>query len=137
MKHLIIASMLTLSAAAAVAQPFEFQLRTGGPEHNFYEGTEGMHFAPVVPTGGMTGYQAWIEGANVDGIALNNFRGEIIESGPSRISLYEVHRDSPEGVAYRDYHDRYPADTDWDAVRRDYRMQQELAADANSGTGDS
>ena len=137
MKHLIIASVLALSTGAAVAQPFEFQIRTGGPEHNFYEDTEGMHFAPVVPSGGITAYQAWIEGANVDGIGLNDFRGRIIESGPSRISLYEVYRDSPEGVAYRDYHDRYPVDTDWDAVSREFRMQQELAAEPPSSVGDS
>ena len=72
--------------------------------------------------------------ANVDGIAPNDFHGTIELSGPSRISLWEVQRDSREGIAYRQYHEAYPADTDWDRVAREWRginQQQDLAAEIN------
>ena len=44
----------------------------------------------------------------------------IVKSGPIRISLYEVQRDSSEASANRGYYDRFPADTDWAAVAREY-----------------
>jgi hypothetical protein len=59
--------------------------------------------------------------ANVDGIAPNRFAGTVVPSGLTRISLYEIQRGSPEGIAYRDYHERYPADTDWDRLAREFR----------------
>lgn len=108
MKHLIIAGIFAVSTGAAVAEPFEFQKQWGGPENDLYESTEGMSFAPVAKSGETPSLTVWMQEANVDGIALNDFRGEIIESGPSRISLYEIQRGSPEGIAYSDYHERYP-----------------------------
>jgi hypothetical protein len=78
--------------------------------------------------------------ANVDGIAANDFRGRIVESGPSRISLYEIQRDSPEGIAYSDYHERFPVDTDWEAVAREFHQGQSnrgLASGAGSVEGES
>ena len=127
MKTSIIAGILALSTTAAVAQPFEFQERIGSQEYDTYSETRGMSFAPVTKTGGPSAYEVLIQSANVDGIAFNAFEGEIIKSGPTRISLYEVLRDSSEGIAYSDYHERFPEDTDWDAVARDYRQQRALA----------
>lgn len=141
MKQLIIAGIFAASSAAAVAEPFEFQKQFGGPENNMYEeGTEGMSFAPVVESGIVPSLTVWMQDANVDGIALNDYRGSIIETGPSRISLYEIQRDSPEGIAYSDYHERYAADTDWDAVARDFRQanrDQGLASGSQLKEGDS
>jgi hypothetical protein len=141
MKNLIIAGLFALSSAAAVAEPFEFQKQFGGPENNIYwEGTEGMTFAPVVKSGKVSSLTVWMQSANVDGIAPNDFEGTLIESGPSRISLYEIQRDSPEGIAYSDYHERYPADTDWDQVARDFRqnrLNDGLASGTDLNKGDS
>ncbi len=128
MKKSIIAGILALSTTAAIAQPFEFQQRIGSQEYDPYSETRGMSFAPVTKTGRASAYEVLIQSANVDGIAFNDFEGEIIKSGPTRISLYEVLRDSSEGIAYSDYHERFPEDTDWDAVAYDYRQQQALAA---------
>lgn len=126
MKKLFIAGILAVSTTAAIAQPFEFQERIGSQEYDHYSDTRGMSFAPVTKTGRVSSYEALIQSANVDGIAFHDFEGEIIESGPTRISLYEVLRDSSEGIAYQGYHERYPENTDWDAVASDYRQQQEL-----------
>ena len=140
MKHLIIAGVFAISTSAAFAQPFEFQKRFGGPEYDLYESTEGMTFAPVEKTGRVSSLTVLMQDANVDGVALNDYRGRIVESGPSRISLYEIQRGSPEGIAYRDYHERYAADTDWDAVARDFRrsrLNEGLASGAKLHKGDS
>lgn len=140
MKHLIIAGIFAVSTSAAIAEPFEFQKRFGGPEYDFYESTEGMTFAPVVKSGKVSSLTAWMLEADVEGVALNDFRGTIIESGPSRISLYEIQRDSPEGIAYSDYYERYAEDTDWDAVAREFResrLNQGLASGSELKEGDS
>lgn len=139
MKQLCIAGILAIATTTVVAQPFEFQKRIGGPEYNFYEDTEGMTFAPVVPNGKRSSLMTWMYEANVDGIALNRFEGTNVMTGPTRISLYEFMRDTPEGAANRDYYERFPADTDWDAVAREYREQQNrgIAADAKRHGGDS
>ena len=99
-----------------------------------------MTFAPVEKSDMVPSLSVWMETANVDSIADNDFRGTIIKSGPSRISLYEIQRDSPEGIAYSDYHERYSADTDWDAVARAYRqsrLNQGLASGTEPQQGDS
>jgi hypothetical protein len=139
MKHLIVAGMFAVASSAAVAEPFEFQKRIGSTEYDFYADTEHMTFAPVVKSGRPSSLGAWMVGANVDGIAPNDFKGTIVKSGPSRISLYEFVRDSPEGIAYRDYHERYPVGTDWDAVARAYRegRHEGLAAGVQPRDGDS
>ncbi len=125
MKHLAIAGIFAIASSAAIAEPFDYQKQWGGPELNPYHGTENLSFAPVVERAGRSSLTAWMLGANVDGVALNEFEGRIVKSGPTRISLYEFVRDSPEGIAYRDYHERFPADTDWDAVAREYRERQD------------
>lgn len=140
MKHLIIAGVFALSSTAAVADAFEWQKRIGGPELDLYESTHGMTFAPVEKSNLVPSLTAWMETADVDGIAGNDFHGTIIESGPSRISLYEIQRGSPEGIAYSDYHERYSADTDWDAVARAFRrsrLDQDVASDSKPQKGDS
>ena len=119
MKRTIIAALLTVAAGSAAANnPFEFQKQIGAEE--YVHGADAAHitFAPVERSAFVPSGFAWTLDANVDGIAMNDFEGVIVKSGPSRISLYEVHRDSPEGIAYRDYHERYPAGTDWDRIAR-------------------
>lgn len=139
MKTLLFAGVLAVATTTAIAQPFEFQKRIGGPEYDFYADTEGMVFAPVTPSGKRSSLMTWMYAANVDGIALNDFKGEIVKSGPTRISLYEVMRDSPEGTANRDYYARFPAGTDWEAVAREYREQHNrgIAADATTRDAES
>ena len=140
MKNLIIAGLVAFASNAALAEPFEFQKRIGGPEYDFSDGTEHMSFAPVVASGSTPSLTGWMQEANVDGIAANDFRGRVIESGPSRISLYEIQRDSPEGIAYSDYHERYAVDTDWDAVAREFRqdrINRGMASGAGSVQGES
>ena len=125
MKRSIIAAMLiTVAGSAAANNPFDFQKQFGSEE--YVHGADAAHitFAPVERSNLVPSGFAWTLDANVDGIALNDFRGTIVKSGPSRISLYEVYRDSPEGIGYSDYHERYPADTDWDRVAREYRESQ-------------
>lgn len=139
MKHLIVAGIFAIASTASVAEPFAFQKQIGGPEYDFYEDTRHMHFAPVTERAGTSSLTAWMVGANVDGIAPNDFKGQIVKSGPTRISLYEFVRGSPEGIAYRDYHARFPADTDWDAVAREYREQHQpgIAAATQPRYGES
>ena len=125
MKRSIIAALLTVAAGSAAANnPFDFQLQFGSEE--YVHGADAVHmtFAPVERSDFVPGVFALTLNANVDGIAMNDFEGTILKSGPSRISLYEVYRGSPEGTAYRDYHESYPADTDWDHVAREYRESQ-------------
>jgi hypothetical protein len=140
MKHLIVAGIFAVSTSAAFAEPFEYQKRFGGPEYDPYESTAGMSFAPVVKSGKTASLSTWMLEGDVEGVAPNDYRGTIIESGPSRISLYEIQRDSPEGIAYSDYHERYAADTDWDAVAREFRqsrLNQGLVSGVDLQGGDS
>ena len=141
MKRSIIAALLTIAAGSAAANnPFDFQLQFGAEE--YVHGADAAHitFAPVERSDFSPSGFAWTLDANVDGIAMNDFEGTIVKSGPSRISLYEVHRDSPEGIAYSDYHERYPTNTDWDRIAREYResqMDKGLVSDIRSEGGHS
>lgn len=140
MKHLIIAGIFAFASSASFAEPFEFQKRFGGPEYDPYESTKGMSFAPVAKSGKASSLTTWMLAADVEGVAPNDYRGTIIKSGPSRISLYEIQRDSPEGIAYSDYYERHAADTDWDEVAREFRqerMNRGLASGAELKEGDS
>lgn len=127
MKRLFIASLLTLAAGTAAAnQPFEFQRQIGAEE--YVHGYDARHLAFPAVTG--TTLPASLEtavlAADVDGVAAFGRATDIQPSGPGRISLWEIQRGSSEGIAYRQYHERYPVDTDWDAVKRDF---QTLSAD--------
>ena len=124
MKRTITAILVAMAAGTAAAQSFDFQLQFGSEEYVPGHDAAHMTFAPVERSPIEPSVFAVYRESNVDGIALNQYSGEIVKSGPSRISLYEVMRDSPEGVAYSDYHARYPADTDWDRVAREYRDSQ-------------
>ena len=140
MKTLILAGAFALASTAASAGSSDFLSHIGGPEYNFNESTQGMTFAQVERNDRASSLSRLVLESNVDGIALNDFQGEIMESGPSRISLYEVVRDSPEGIAYRDYHERFAADTDWAQVARDYRagqVEDSIASATETQDGDS
>ncbi len=140
MKTVIIAGIFALASTAATAGSSDFLSHIGGPEYDFNYGTEGMTFAPVEKSDRVASLNRLVIESNVDGIALNDFRGTIDTWGPSRISLYEVVRDSPEGLSYSDYHQRFAADTDWDQVAREYRankLNEGIAADVQSRDGDS
>jgi len=78
MKHLLIAGIFAVSTSAALAEPFEFQKRFGGPEYDPYESTEGMSFAPVAKSGKTSSLSAWMLAADVEGVAPNDYRGTII-----------------------------------------------------------
>ena len=140
MKTVIIAGIVALASTAATAGSSDFLSHIGGPEYNFADGTEGMTFAQVEKSHSVASLSRLMVESNVDGIALNDFRGTIDTYGPSRISLYEVVRESPEGISYRDYHERFAADTDWAQVARDYRANKHnegIAADVQTRDGDS
>lgn len=138
MRKILILGLAALTSTTFAA-PFEYEKQIGHHEYDHTELSRGMHFAPVEKSDLVPSLTRWTIGADVDGIALNDYRGTIIESGPTRISLYEVMRDSPEGIAYRDYHEKYPVDTDWAAVAREFRAQRErdIAARAAPLDGDS
>lgn len=139
MKHLIIAGLMATSTIV-LAQPFEFETRIGSTEYDPFADTAHLVFDVVDGGTQVSSLERWMIDANVDGVAPNDFQGEIVKSGPSRISLYEIFRDSPEGTAYRDYHERYPVSTDWDSIARDYRdgrVEGGIAAKSPMRDGDS
>lgn len=122
MQRIVISAFLALSAglAAAAPQDFELQIGTSELDPSIWEGPEFQvrnfqpsHFVPSVI--------ALYEEAKIDGAGLNEFEGSITPSGPTRISLYEVYRGSPEGIAYADYHQQYRIDANWEAIAQDYR----------------
>jgi hypothetical protein len=140
MKHLTLAGLLAVSVGTAGAEPFDFQRQIGSTEYNPTEDTEQLTFAPVTESDHVSSLTAWMLDADVDGIAPNEFTGSIVKSGPSRISLYEIQRGSPEGIANRDYHERYAADTDWDAVAGEFHarhVNRGLASGTESKAGNS
>jgi hypothetical protein len=121
MKHLVTTAILAATIGSANALTFDFQAQFAAEE--YVPGYDARHiaFAPVAPSASVVSLNRWMQQANVDGIAPNDFQGVIVETGPTRISLYEFVRDSPEGIAHAGYHERFPADTDWDRVARDHR----------------
>lgn len=121
MKQLFIAGVLAIATSAAAAQPFEFQRQFGSTEYVYDADTRDMTFAPVQPSDAVPSLYSVMLAADVDGIAPNHRVGDIVPSGPTRISLYEVQRGSPEATANDGYYARYPADTDWDRLAREFR----------------
>lgn len=122
MKRYIIATIVAMSSQFALAEPFEFQKVVGSSEldPSIWEGP-----GHVVKRGGPSNFEdslaAVYAATNLDGRQPFAFVGKIERSGPTRISLYEAYRGSPEGTAYRDYHERFPADADWGAIAQDYK----------------
>ncbi|MCB1773938.1 MAG: hypothetical protein KDI88_10000 [Gammaproteobacteria bacterium] len=133
MKRTLIAAILAATAGTVGAQSFQFQQQFGSEEYVAGHDAAGMTFAPVETSNRIASLTRWMLDANVDGIAPNAHDGIIIETGPTRISLYEFVRDSPEGIAYADYHDRYPAGTDWDRVAQVFREHNNGAVAVESG----
>ena len=133
MKRTLIATLLATTASVSFANsPFDFQKQFGSEEYVHGYDAADLVFAPVIASDFTPSLDETMLSANVDSIAPNEFVGEIVESGPTRISLYEVHRDSPEGIAYSGYHERFPADTNWNALRSD-----RMASSADADNGDS
>lgn len=122
MKNIAIATAIILSSSVALAEPHGYQLQVGsseldpsiwdGPGHAPQPRT-GQHFEPSLT--------AFYEEVDVEGSAAFAYVGSVEKSGPSRISLYEAQRGSPEATAYQDYYDRFPADTDWAAVADNWK----------------
>jgi hypothetical protein len=112
------------AGTAAANAPFDFQLQFGSEEYVHGTDAAAMTFAPVTGTDTLSSRDSLYLAANVDGIAPDDFTGVIEPYGPSRISLWEVQRDSPEGIAYRQYHEQYPVGTDWDRVAREWRADR-------------
>ena len=112
MKALIIAGVFAISSTTAIAGSSNFLSHIGGPEYNFAYGSESMTFVPAEKSDAVPSVTRLIIESNVDGIAKNDFQGEITPAGPSRISLYEVVRGSPEGLSYSGYHQRFAAESD-------------------------
>jgi len=139
MKRTLIAAILAATATTVGAHSFEFQQQFGSEEYVPGYDAAGMTFAPVERSDRVASLTTWMIDANVDGIAPNSYDGIIMESGPTQISLYEFVRDSPEGIAYTGYHDRYPAGTDWDHVAREFRERSNEAIAAGNviESGDS
>lgn len=117
MKHFALLNAITLSCGVALAAPHDYQLQIGSSEldPSIWEGAEPTWQA-VERSRRMDSRSALYRSANVDGDQPFHFVGRIVPSGPTRVPLYEVYRDSPEGTAYRDYFERFPADTDWKAI---------------------
>ena len=121
MKKLLVATVLAGAAGTATAAPFDFQRQVGSSEYVPGYDTAGLHFPQIGGSVATASLNRWMLSANVDGVAGNEFRGSIDRSGPTRISLYEFMRESPEATANSGYYARFPADTDWSRVAEAYR----------------
>ncbi|MCP5312170.1 MAG: hypothetical protein H6955_01350 [Chromatiaceae bacterium] len=115
MKRTLIASLLAIATGSAIAQPFDFQRQFGSSEYVPGADTAHLRFEPVVESGTASSLSALMLASDVDGIAPNRFVGDIVASGPTRISLYEVQRGSPEATAYRAYYERFPT-SGWSTI---------------------
>lgn len=126
MNKLIIASAIALAAGLGQAEPFAFEKQFGNPDLDPMLGAPDIAFAPVEPSRFTPSVYVWYSGnPDVDVRAGIDYEGHIVPSGPTRISLYEFYRGNPDGTAYRDYHQRYPMDTDWEAIAQEHRRQQQ------------
>jgi hypothetical protein len=85
--------LVAASSGAVITQPFDFQRQIGSTGYNITEDTDHLDFAPTSRSGHVSSLTEWMQGANV------------------------------EGIAYRDYRERYASGTDWDKVAREYRAQ--------------
>ncbi|MGB5201448.1 MAG: hypothetical protein WBN68_18975 [Sedimenticolaceae bacterium] len=117
MKNIAIATAIALSSGVAFAAPHNYQLQVGSSEldPSIWEGPE-LVVKDFEPSKFKDSLAAVYELSDLDEGQPFPFVGTIVPSGPTRISLYEAYRDTPEGTAYRDYYERFPADTNWSAV---------------------
>lgn len=122
MKRIIASTALILAGSIAHAAPLGYQAQIGTSEldPSIWEGP-----GDVVKAKPSRDFEPSLvviyKHANVDGNAAFQRKDAVEVSGPSRISLYEVYRDSPEGTAYRAYHERFPVGTDWSKVAREWK----------------
>jgi hypothetical protein len=121
MKKLLVAALLAGTTGIAAGASFDFQRQVGSTEYVPGYDTAGMRFSHAGRSIGTASLDQLMLSANVDGIAGNEFTGTIEKSGPTRISLYEVMRGSPEATANHGYYTRFPADTDWSRIALEYR----------------
>lgn len=129
MKRSIAAILITLAAGTAAAgNAHDFERQFGSEEYVHSYDAQGMTFAQVTPSNFVPSIEAILLDANVEGIAPNDFHGTIVKSGPTRISLYEVQRGSPEASGYEGYYAKFSADTDWDLVARENRENANVAS---------
>lgn len=123
MKNIAIVTAIALSSSIAIAEPHAYQQQVGSSEldPSISEGP-----GSITKREGSSDFTpsliVFYENVDVDGSAEFAFVGNIEESGPSRISLYEMQRGSPEGTANRDYYERFPAGTDWSAVAENRKV---------------
>jgi len=125
MKNEIVAGVLLVASGVVVAAPFEYQKQIGSSEldPSIWEGGA-MTFAAVSPSSTKSSLEVLYVTNNIDGAGEFPFNGEVVPSGPSRISLYEVQRGSPEATGYRDYYERFPVGTDWARIAREWRKDR-------------
>jgi hypothetical protein len=135
MKKLLVATLLAGATGIAAAAPFDFQRQIGSTEYVAGYDTAGMNFVQGGHSVETASLNRWMLSANVDGIAGNEFTGTIEKSGPTRISLYEFMRGSPEAIANHSYYAQFPADTDWSQVALEYREGRQNLADRTPAKG--
>ena len=122
MKKIAIATAIVMSGSIAFAAPHDYQLQVGSSEldPSIWDGP-GLAPQPQIGSDFKPSLTVLYETVDIEGSANFAYVGTPEKSGPSRISLYEAYRDSPEGTAYQDYYDRFPEDTDWSAVAENWK----------------
>lgn len=131
MKYAHIFAAVMLASGLANAAPHDYQRQVGSSEldPSIWEGPGQPPAArPAMPF--KSSIEFVYEWVDADGRKPLPFVGNIVPSGPMRISLYEAFRDSPEGTAYADYFERYPADVDWDLVQQQWQADRQKALSA-------
>ena len=125
MKKEIVAGVLLVASGVVGAAPFEYQKQIGSSEldPSIWEGGA-MTFSAVLPSSTKSSLEVLYVTNNINGAGEFPFNGEVVPSGPSRISLYEVQRGSPEATGYRDYYERFPVGTDWARIAREWRKDR-------------
>jgi len=124
MKRDLIASIVMMSSQLAVAEPFAFQKAVGSSEldPSIWDGP-----GEVVKRGAPGNFEdslaAVYKVTNLDGRNAFHHEGGIKPSGPVRISLYEVYRDTDEGTPYQDYYAQFPSAADWSNVAQENKTR--------------
>lgn len=125
MKKTLIAGVLAMASSVVGAAPFAFQTQIGSSEldPSIWDGPA-MTFPTGTPSGTRSSLEVLYASHDIDGAGEFPFAGSIEASGPTRISLFEVQRGSPEATAYRDYYERYPVGTDWARIARESHKER-------------
>lgn len=121
MKNITIATALALSSSLALAAPHDYQVQVGSSEldPSIWEGPE-LPVRAFKPDLRPTYYEQLSAALDPPFTRV----GSIEPTGPTRISLYEMQRGSPEATAYGDYYEQFPADTDWGKVAQEFKQAQ-------------